>query len=88
MTTDGFPRPLDWKELYQLAMLELDPAKLPSAIAKANDAILERIEHTDRNAFGSELPTLNDALNGLRVLRREYERGTKEYGEPDQRKRG
>ncbi len=71
MTTDGFPRPLDWKELYQLAMVEMDPAKLPSAIAKANDAILDRIEHTDRNAFGSELPALNDALNGLRLLRQE-----------------
>jgi len=71
VTTDGFPRPLDWKELYELAVLEMDPAKLPSAIARANDAILERIEHSDRNAFGGELPALNDALNGLRVLRRE-----------------
>ena len=69
MTTDGVPRPLNWKELYQLAMLEMDPAKVPSAITKANDAILDTIERIDRNAFGHELSALNDALNGLRRSR-------------------
>jgi hypothetical protein len=89
VTTDPFPLALNWKELYQLAMLELDPKKLPAAIANANDAILDRIEQTDRYAPGSELLRLNDALNNLRLLRREYERGLKEYREQyKQRKLG
>jgi len=87
MTTDGIPRPLNWKELYQLAMLEMDPAKLPSAITRANDAILDSIERIDRNALGHELSTLNDALNGLRVLRREYEREMKEYAEEQSKRK-
>jgi hypothetical protein len=49
------------------------------AIQRANDAILDKIEQTDRHAFGgNELPMLNDALNNLRLLRREYQRGMKE----------
>ena len=88
MTTDA-RLPLTWRELYQLAMLELDPTKLPSAIANANDAILDTIEQTDRYALGGELPRLNDALNNLRLLRREYERGMKEFREQNkQRKLG
>ena len=86
MTTDGIPRPLNWKELYTQAMLEMDPVKLPSAITRANDAILDRIERIDRDAFANELSSLNDALNGLRVLRREFEREMKEYAE-EQNKR-
>jgi len=70
-------------------MLELDPTKLPSAIANANDAILDTIEQTDRRALGGELSRLNDALNNLRLLRREYERGMKEFREQNkQRKLG
>ena len=88
MTTDA-RLPLTWRELYQLALLELDPTKLPSAIANANDAILDTIEQTDRYALGGELPRLNDALNNLRLLRREYERGMKEFREQNkQRKLG
>ena len=87
MTTDGVPRPLNWKELYQLAMLEMDPAKVPSAITKANDAILDTIERIDRNAFGHELSALNDALNGLRIPRREYEREMKEYAEEQSKRK-
>jgi hypothetical protein len=81
--------PPNWRDLYQHAMLELDPTKLPSAIANANDAILDRIEQADRNALGGELSQLNDALNNLRLLRREYARGMKEYLEQSkQRKLG
>ena len=86
MTTDA-RLPLTWRELYQLAMLELDPTKLPSAIANANDAILDRIEQTDRNALGGELSQLNDALNNLRLLRREYARGMEQYREQTQQRR-
>ncbi|PYX27215.1 MAG: hypothetical protein DMG80_19190 [Acidobacteria bacterium] len=88
MTTEGVPRPFYWKELYAQAMLEMDPGKLPSAITRANDAILDRIERMDRNSLGHELSALNDALNNLRLLRREYERGMKEYREQDRRRLG
>jgi integrase len=79
MTNDA-DRPLNWKGLYTQAMLEMDPAKLPSAITRANDAILDRIERFDRNASGHELSALNDALNNLRLLRQVYERGMKDIG--------
>jgi hypothetical protein len=62
-------------------MLELDPARLPSAIANANNAVLDRIEEADLNLLGGELSQLIDALNNLRLLRREYARGMKEYRE-------
>ena len=67
-------------------MLELDPSKLALVIDKANDAILERIEHIDATQPDGELPLLKDALNGLRILRREYERSLKEYDELRNRK--
>ena len=88
MATESAPLPFpNWQQLYQQAMLELDSSKLPSAINKANDAILEQIEHIDAT-HPDELPLLNDALNGLRVLRREYERSSKEYGQLRSRKLG
>ncbi len=88
MTTNATPRALPWKHLYQQAMLETDPAKLHSLIAEANNAILDRLEQGDVSTLQDELPLLNDALNGLRMLRREYERCLQEYGELRQRKAG
>ena len=44
MTTDGVPHAPDWKELYQLAVIELDPAKLSDRISDARNAILDRIQ--------------------------------------------
>src|SRR2546425_3959062 len=35
MTTEGVPRALDWKELCQLAVIEIDPAKLSHRISDA-----------------------------------------------------
>jgi hypothetical protein len=81
MNTDAAPRPLNWKLLYQQAMLETDPAKLRPLITEANDAILDRIERGDATALPAELPELNDALTALRLLRREYERSLQEYRE-------
>jgi len=82
MTTAGTPGPLDWKELYRLAFVELDPAKLPQRIADARVAVLNRIEETLKNPGLGEHQTLNDALSGLRVLRQEYDRRLQRYGEP------
>ena len=81
-TTAGAPATLDWKQLYQLALVELDPAKLPQRIADARVAVLDRIEDTLKNPGIGEQQMLNDALNGLRVLRQEYDRRLQRYGEP------
>ena len=72
------------QELQQV--METDPDKLLSVMNKANDAILARIRHL--TACDSEIILLNDALHGLRLLRREYERTSKEYWELRSRKVG
>jgi len=71
MSTDGTPRPQDWKELYQLAMLETDPAKLAPLITDAHKAILDRIQETLTKPISAEHERLSDALSGLRTLRQE-----------------
>jgi len=71
MSTDGKPRQQDWNELYQLAMLETDPAKLSPLIADAHKAILDRIQETLTKPLSAETERLSDALNGLRTLRDE-----------------
>ena len=82
MTTDGIPRPLNWKELYQLAVIELGPAKLSHRISDARNAI-DRIQETiSVAAHYQERQELTDALNGLRLLRQEYERRVQQFGEP------
>lgn len=71
MSTNGTPRPQDWEELYQLAMLETDPAKLSPLIADAHSAILGRIQETLTKPLSAETERLSDALSGLRTLRQE-----------------
>ena len=71
MSPDGTPRPQDWKELYQLAMLETDPAKLPPLISDAHRAILDRIQEMLAKPISAEHERLSDALCGLRTLRDE-----------------
>ena len=71
MSTNGTPRPQDWKELYQLAILETNPAKLAPLIADAHKAILDRIQETLTKPLSAETERLGDALNGLRTLREE-----------------
>jgi hypothetical protein len=82
MSTNSTPRPQDWKELYQLAMLETDPAKLPPLIADAQKAILDRIQETLTKPLSDETERLSDALSGLRALRQEVNSWrSKGYGE-------
>jgi hypothetical protein len=71
MSTNGTPRPRGWIDLYELAMLETDPAKLAPLIADAHKAILDRIQETLTNPLSAERERLSDALNGLRTLRQE-----------------
>jgi len=71
MTTEGIAHAPRWKELYRQAMLETDLAKLPSIIADAHNALLDRIEEALIKPVPAEREELNDALNGLRCLRQE-----------------
>jgi hypothetical protein len=87
MSADGATRPPDWKDLYQLAARELDPAKLRHRITEARDATLDRVEDSlTKHGDYKEHQELTDALNGLRVLRQEYEHRVRQYGEPPQKK--
>jgi hypothetical protein len=65
---------VDWKTLYELAIVEPDTLKLPGRIADARRAIIERIEATLAEPHTPEHQELNDALKGLRVIHQEYER--------------
>ena len=82
MVTNGVPRLPDWKELYELAVMELDTVKLPQRITDARNAILDRAEETfAKRGNYHESQELTDALNGLRVMQREYERREWENGQ-------
>ena len=83
MTTDGVSRAPDWKELYQLAVIELDPAKLSHRISDARNAILDHVQETiSVAAHYQERQELTDALNGLRVVQIQYDLRVQQYGEP------
>src|SRR5438128_2525405 len=46
MNTNAAARVPDWKNLYQLAVMEPDPAKLSQRIVDARSVILDRIQET------------------------------------------
>jgi hypothetical protein len=68
---NSFPRSASidsqWKQLYESAILELDSTKMPSRIAEARRAILDRAEETLTYPSSDENP-LNNALHALRLL--------------------
>src|SRR4051812_20345657 len=88
MALQPAPQGSTWRLLYQQAMLETDPVKLPPLITQANHAILDRIENIPSSFGELELSRLNAALHHLRLLRREYERSMKEWEELNTRKAG
>ena len=57
-----------WKQLYEHAILELDPTKLPDRIADARRAILDRAEEVLTRPPDGERHALNSALSTLRLL--------------------
>jgi hypothetical protein len=61
----------DWRKLYQAALLELDPGKLPERIQQAYEIIQVQMALGHQNSNGAERQALTDALANLRVLRRE-----------------
>jgi hypothetical protein len=62
-----------WRELYQSAMVEIDPAELQNRIDVANKAMNQRVDELasrdDIEAI-EERRQLSQALQGLRTLRR------------------
>jgi hypothetical protein len=71
MAPDGRSNLLLWQELYKLAMVERDDAKLPQRIALAQEAVLDRIAATLTKPSDPEHQELYDALHGLRTLRQQ-----------------
>jgi PAS domain S-box-containing protein len=63
----------DWRELYRLAMLEFDPTKLKNRTELALLEIHRRIREVELapSKPAGERVALDDALNGLRVLKSE-----------------
>lgn len=68
MTSESIPQLLTWESLYHIAMLEPDSARLPSLLEDAIHAVLDQIEETWSQR---EMEELNNALNALRLRRRE-----------------
>ncbi len=74
MLFDGPPRLHDWTKLYQLAVVETDPERLPHRVSDARNAILDRIEETHtKPRANQERQQLTDALNALRIIQLDYE---------------
>lgn len=71
MRTDGGIPDTNWKELYQNAMLETDPAKMPQRFAKAQRAVLDRVEELHTKPVCDENRLLQDALRFLHILQDE-----------------
>ena len=70
----GSTDPLQWRDLFQAAVLELDPDKLPLRISIAQEVVMNAIEDALHAGAGSDQQTLLDALNTLRDLRAMTER--------------
>jgi len=70
--TDG------WKELYRLALLELDPLKLRKLIVQTEQSIrlrMEQLELSPGSGHPEEKHHIADALHVLRMLRRDESLG-------------
>ena len=63
-----------WKQLYECAILELDPVKLARLISDARSAILDRAEEVLTQPPDSERDALHHALNTLRIIEEVAER--------------
>jgi hypothetical protein len=65
-----------WDEPYKAAILETDDNKLPSLLRVAKAVIDKQLQdmQTDHGGTEDERQALIDALAGLNVIRREFER--------------
>ena len=64
----------EWRQLCQAALFETNPVKLLERIARARNAILDRIEDGHTKPLNGEQHDLRDALTTLDSLRRITER--------------
>ena len=63
-----------WRQRYQAALLELNPAKLLKRIAEAHNAILDQIEDGFSKPSNAEQVALRNALEMLSRLQKIAER--------------
>ncbi len=62
-----------WADLYREALLEVNPNRLPHLVEVAMDAVQSKLrENPDGRLNSAERQALEDALQNLRVLQREY----------------
>jgi hypothetical protein len=62
----------DWQKPYHDALLELNPEKLIQLVSEAERAILSRLQEIRLNSDNRlEVQAIEDAINGLRVLKNE-----------------
>jgi hypothetical protein len=62
----------EWQKTYHDALLELNPQKLIQRVSTAETAILSRLQEIRIASDGRmEAQAIEDALNGLRVLKNE-----------------
>jgi hypothetical protein len=65
-------RYLEWQKTYHDALLELNPQKLVHRVSEAETAILSRLQEIRIGSDSRvEAQAIEDALNGLRVLKNE-----------------
>ena len=63
---------LEWKKMFQEALVEVNPEKLKVKIAESEAAIFQRLQALQPSSDNvEELRALQDASNALLVLKRE-----------------
>lgn len=63
---------LEWKKMFQEALVEVNPEKLKEKIAESEAAIFQRLQALQPSSDNvEELRALQDAANALLVLKRE-----------------
>jgi hypothetical protein len=71
-------RSLEWQRLYQKAISENDPERLPEDIARAEAAVLSRLKNlTPDEEDEAERRAIDDALVTLRLLKIQHLPGWK-----------
>lgn len=69
MSDSQFP---EWRKTYNEALSEFDAGKLADRVARAETAILSRMQALETSSDGHvERQAMGEALNGLRTLQRE-----------------
>ena len=66
--TDGAASGSQWRSLYESALLELNPQRVPGAIMVARRAICDRAEEIMTKPASDEHVALNSAMRILRTL--------------------